>query len=223
MVEAVSKVKSLSFPKKLDLGKRRLVKLLEELDQLLEERAALREIEERLRISDEHYRQVEESQEKFETTLNDDEAKTAMDEWTRFRKTFRKSQAKARALIDEMRAVDVVPGSMRSAETDRNIRLPQCVLPMFDGVYQQKDLADAGKPVYLRNCLTADAVGAIAGLTAANADYQVAVRRIKKRKDAALTAADCLITVARELLPEQTRIKWDELTMEDELAQSDLS
>ncbi|XP_003369097.1 exodeoxyribonuclease 7 small subunit [Trichinella spiralis] len=173
MVEAVSKVKSLSFPKKLDLGKRRLVKLLEELDQLLEERAALREIEERLRISDEHYRQVEESQEKFETTLNDDEAKTAMDEWTR------KSQAKARALIDEMRAVDVVPGSMRSAETDRNIRLPQCVLPMFDGVYQQKDLADAGKPVYLRNCLTADAVGAIAGLTAANADYQVAVRRIK--------------------------------------------
>ncbi|KAL1230104.1 Biotin synthase [Trichinella spiralis] len=71
-------------------------------------------------------------------------------------------------------------------------------------VHQQKDLADAG-------------------LTAANADYQVAVRRIKKRKDAALTAADCLITVARELLPEQTRIKWDELTMEDELAQSDLS
>ncbi|KRX74081.1 hypothetical protein T06_4577 [Trichinella sp. T6] len=45
-----------------------------------EERAALREIEEQIRISDEHYRQVEESQEEFQTTLNDDEANTAMDE-----------------------------------------------------------------------------------------------------------------------------------------------
>ncbi|OUC41178.1 hypothetical protein D917_03581 [Trichinella nativa] len=76
-----------------------------------------------------------------------------------------------------MRAVDVVPGSIRSAEADRNIRLPQYALPKFDG----------------------------------------------KRKDAVLTAADYLIMVARELLPEQTRIKWDEITMEYELAQSDLS
>ncbi|KRZ47749.1 hypothetical protein T02_12903 [Trichinella nativa] len=190
MVEAVSKVKSLSLPKKLDLGKRHLVKLLEELHQLLEERAALREIEEQIRISDEHYRQVEESQEEFQTTLNDDEANTAMDEWARFRQTFRKSKAKARALIDEMRAVDVVPGSIRSAEADRNIRLPQYALPKFDGyvtkfrqfwdqfessVHQQKDLADAVKPVYLRNCLTGDTFGAISGLTAGNADYQVAL------------------------------------------------
>ncbi|XP_003369585.1 zinc knuckle protein [Trichinella spiralis] len=38
-----------------------------------------------------------------------------------------------------------------------------------------------------------------------------------------LTAAECLITVAQELLPEQDRTKWDEQTMEDESAQSDLS
>ncbi|KRZ18721.1 hypothetical protein T11_10456 [Trichinella zimbabwensis] len=280
----MSKVKSLALTKKLDLGKKRLVRLLEELDQLLEKQAAVREIEEQLRMSEEHYRQVEEFQEEFETTLNDDEANTAMDEWARFRQTFRESKAKAGAFIDEMRALDVIPGSTRSAEADRNVRLPQCALPKFDGnvtkfrkfwdqfessVHQQKDLADSVKLVYLRNCLTGDALAAIAGLTSANADYQVAVRRIKERFDrpivairrlllnlvgipikewdvkalsdhidhnvdaltalgkdprtAALTAADCLITFARELLPEQTRIKWDELTMEDELAQSDLS
>ncbi|KRY38705.1 hypothetical protein T01_2017 [Trichinella spiralis] len=38
-----------------------------------------------------------------------------------------------------------------------------------------------------------------------------------------LTAAECLITVALELLPKQARIKWDEQTMEDGSAQSDLS
>ncbi|OUC45822.1 hypothetical protein D917_08186, partial [Trichinella nativa] len=115
----MSKLKSLSLPKKLDLGKRRLIKLLDELDQLLEERAALREIEEQLRTSEEHYRQVEESQEEFETTLNDDEVDSAMDEWAKFRQSFRQSKAKAQTLIDELRAVDVVPGSITSAEADR--------------------------------------------------------------------------------------------------------
>ncbi|KRX35342.1 hypothetical protein T05_1863 [Trichinella murrelli] len=267
----MSKVKSLSLPKKLDLGKRRLIKLLDELDQLLEERAALREIEEQFRTSEEHYRQVEESQEEFETTLNYDEGDSAMDEWAKFCQTFRQSKAKAQTLIDELRAVDVVPGSIRSAEADRNVRLPQCALPKFDGdvtkfwefwdqfessVHQQRDLSDAVKLVYLRDCLTGDALRAIAGLSAANADYQVAVRRLKERFDRpvvatrilllnlvgtpirgwvvkalsnhidrnvdaltalgkdprteALTAAECLITVARELLPEQARIKWDE-------------
>ncbi|KRY58771.1 hypothetical protein T03_7489 [Trichinella britovi] len=280
----MSKLKSLSLPKKLDLGKRRLIKLLDELDQLLEERAALREIEEQLRTSEEHYRQVEESQEEFETTLNDDEVDSAMDEWAKFRQSFRQSKAKAQTLIDELRAVDVVPGSIRSAEADRYVRLPRCALPKFDGdvtkfrefwdqfessIHQQRDLSDAAKLVYLRDCLTGDALGAIAGLSAANADYQVAVRRLKERFDRpvvatrrlllnlvgtpirewdvkalsnhidrnvdaltalgkdprteALTAAECLITVARESLPEQARIKWDEQTMEDESAQSDLS
>ncbi|KRX72600.1 hypothetical protein T06_10702 [Trichinella sp. T6] len=247
----MSKVKLLSLPKKLDLSKRRLIKLLDELDELLEERAALREIEEQLRTSEEHYRQVAESQEEFEMTLNDDEANSVMDEWAKFRQTFIQSNAKAQTLIDELRVVDVVPGSIRSAETYRNVRLPRCALPKFDGdvtkfrefwnrfessVQQQRDLADAVKLVYLRNCLTGDALGAIAGLSAANADYQVAVRGLKERfnrprmgyenlsnhmdhnvdaftalgKDPltkALTADECLITVARELLPKQTRIK----------------
>ncbi|KRY07430.1 hypothetical protein T03_10580, partial [Trichinella britovi] len=127
----------------------------------------LREIEEQLRTSEEHYRQVEESQEEFETTLNDDEGDSAMDEWAKFRQTFRQSKAKAQTLIDELRAVDVVPGSIRSAEADRNVRLPRCALPKFDGdvtkfrefwdqfessVHQQRDLSDAVKLVYLRDC-----------------------------------------------------------------------
>ncbi|KRZ49357.1 hypothetical protein T02_12201 [Trichinella nativa] len=249
----MSKVKLLSLPKKLDLSKRRLIKLLDELDQLLEERAVLREIEEQLRTSEEHYRQVAESQEEFEMTLNDDEANSVMDEWAKFRQTFIQSNAKAQTLIDELRVVDVVPGSIRSAETYRNVRLPRCALPKFDGdvtkfrefwnrfessVHQQRDLADAVKLVYLRNCLTGDALGAIAGLSAANADYQVAVRGLKERFDRprmgyenlsnhmdhnvdaftalgkdpltkALTADECLITVARELLPKQARINSD--------------
>ncbi|KRY55050.1 hypothetical protein T03_8481 [Trichinella britovi] len=263
----MSKVKSLSLPKKLDLGKRRLIKLLDELDQLLEERAALREIEEQLRTSEEHYRQVEESQEEFETTLNDDEVDSAMDEWAKFRQSFRQSKAKAQTLIDELRAVDVVPGSIRSAEADRYVRLPRCALPKFDGdvtkfrefwdqfessVHQQRDLSDAVKLVYLRDCLTGDALGAIAerfdrpvvatrrlllnlvGTPMREWDMKALSNHIDRNVDAlialgkdprteALTAAECLITVARELLPEQARIKWDEQTMEDESAQSDLS
>ncbi|KRX12621.1 hypothetical protein T07_1176 [Trichinella nelsoni] len=50
-------------------------------------------------------------------------------------------------------------------------------------VHQQRDLADAVELVYLRDCLTGDALGAIAGLSAANADYQVAVRRLKEEWD----------------------------------------
>ncbi|KRZ70204.1 hypothetical protein T10_3624 [Trichinella papuae] len=38
-----------------------------------------------------------------------------------------------------------------------------------------------------------------------------------------LTAADCLITLARELLLDPTKINWDEMTMENDSAQSDLS
>ncbi|KRY08019.1 hypothetical protein T12_3153 [Trichinella patagoniensis] len=77
------------------------------MDQLLEERAALREIEEHLRTSEEHYRQVEESQEEFETTLNDDEANSAMDEWAKCRQTFRQSKAKSQTLIDELRVFKI--------------------------------------------------------------------------------------------------------------------
>ncbi|KRY86531.1 hypothetical protein T4D_7652 [Trichinella pseudospiralis] len=258
---AGSTVKLLTFPK-LDLGKRRLIKLMDELDQLLEERAALREIEEQLRTSEEHYRQVEESQEEFETTLNDDEVNSAMDGWAKFRQTFRQSKAKAQTLIGELRAVEVVPGSIRSAEADRNVRLPRCALPKFDGdvtkfrefwdqfessVHQRRDLADAVKLVYLRDCLTgrrsrSDSRFKCGERRLSSSDSAVTIREwdvkalsdhMDRNVDAltalgkdprteALTAADCLITVARELLPEQARIKWDEQTMEDELAQSDL-
>ncbi|KRX64550.1 hypothetical protein T09_1835 [Trichinella sp. T9] len=56
VIKAMSKVKSLSLPKKLDLSNRRLIRLMDELDQLLEERAALRESKEHIRTSEEHYR-----------------------------------------------------------------------------------------------------------------------------------------------------------------------
>ncbi|KRZ71863.1 hypothetical protein T10_1480 [Trichinella papuae] len=280
----MSKVEASSLPKKLDLGKRRLARLLEELNQLLEKRAAVREIEEQLRMSEEHYRQVEECEEELESTLDDDEANMEMDKWSKFRQAFREGKAKAVALIEELRAVDVASKSMGSAEADKNMSLPQCSLPKFDGdivkfrefwnqfegwIHQQKNLTDSMKLLYLRDCLTGEALETIAGLSQADTDYSVAIQMIRERYDrpaiaarrllfnlvsmawkewdvktlfehlnqnvealtafgkdprtSKVTAAECLIVLARELLPFRTKIKWDEVAASDESAHSDLS
>ncbi|KRY83942.1 hypothetical protein T4D_9074 [Trichinella pseudospiralis] len=44
----------------------------------------------------------------------------------------------------------------------------------------------------------------------------------KDLRTSELTAADCLITLTRGLLPDQNEIKWDEMTKENESAHSDL-
>ncbi|KRZ66508.1 hypothetical protein T10_12924 [Trichinella papuae] len=97
-------------------------------------------------MSEEHYRQVEECQEEFETTLDDDEANTARDEWD--------------------------------------------VKTLFEHMSQNVD-----------------------ALTALGKDPRTSE----------LTVAECLIALARELLPFRTKIKWDELAAADESAHSDLS
>ncbi|KRZ83936.1 hypothetical protein T08_4409 [Trichinella sp. T8] len=87
------KVSSQPPPKKLDVGKKRLVRLLGELNQLLEEEAAVPLIEEQLRMLEEHYREH------------------------RDRRSFKECKAKARALITERQARDEkIPGVLDQLE-----------------------------------------------------------------------------------------------------------
>ncbi|KRZ17823.1 hypothetical protein T11_1262 [Trichinella zimbabwensis] len=50
-----------------------------------------------------------------------------------------------------------------------------------DSIHKRVDLSDGAKLTYLRGCLTGDAWGAITGPSTTNADYEVAVQRLKER------------------------------------------
>ncbi|KRY15229.1 hypothetical protein T12_16589 [Trichinella patagoniensis] len=151
------KVSSQPPPKKLDVGKKRLVRLLGELSQLLEEEAAVPLIEEQLRMLEEHYRQIEEL------------------------------QAKARALITERQARDEVPRSTRTEEwkvRQPRLELPKFhgdirkFQEFWDqleaSVHEQADLSNATNLAYLGRCLTGAALDAIRGSSAANQGYEFA-------------------------------------------------
>ncbi|KRY52763.1 hypothetical protein T03_11290 [Trichinella britovi] len=150
------KVSSQPPPKKLDVGKKRLVRLLGELNQLLEEEAAVPLIEEQLRMFEEHYREH------------------------RDRRSFKECKAKARALITERQARDEVPRSTRTEEW--KVRQPRLELPKFHGVldqlevsvHEQADLSNATNLAYLGRCLTGAALDAIRGSSAANQGYEFA-------------------------------------------------
>ncbi|KRY27481.1 conserved hypothetical protein [Trichinella spiralis] len=90
-----------------------------------------------------------------------------MDEWSRFRRSFRECKAKARALITERQARDEIPRSTRTEEW--KVRQPRLELPKFHGdirkfqefwdqlevsVHEQADLSNATNLAYLRRCLT---------------------------------------------------------------------
>ncbi|KRY83921.1 hypothetical protein T4D_1661 [Trichinella pseudospiralis] len=110
--------------------------------------------QEQLLMSEERYREIGALQLEFEAALDDH---------------------------DQIIAMERVVESTRPVEVERNDPLPECTFPKFDGdvtkfwefessVYQETDLAHAAKSTYLRSCLTSEALGAIAGLSAANAD-----------------------------------------------------
>ncbi|KRX34110.1 hypothetical protein T05_14082 [Trichinella murrelli] len=77
-------------------------------------------------------------------------------------------------------------------------RLPRCDLPKFSGdftefrafwdqfdyrVHQQKDLSNAAKLTYLCGCLTGKAADVISSLSSSNADYEVAMNRLREEFD----------------------------------------
>ncbi|KRZ75666.1 hypothetical protein T10_11403, partial [Trichinella papuae] len=93
-----------------------------------------------------------------------------------------------------------VASSQKTKETEgeRNVRLPSLELPKFggdvtefrgfwdrfaDSIHKRTDLSDGAKLTYLRGCLTGDALRAIISLSSSNADYEVAVQRLKERFD----------------------------------------
>ncbi|KRX64916.1 hypothetical protein T09_7986 [Trichinella sp. T9] len=76
--------------------------------------------------------------------------------------------------------------------------LPRCDLPKFSGdfkefrafwdqfdyrVHQRKDLSNAAKLTYLRGCLTGKAADVISSLSSSNADYEVALNRLREEFD----------------------------------------
>ncbi|KRZ41524.1 hypothetical protein T4C_8505 [Trichinella pseudospiralis] len=106
-------------------------------------------------------------------------------------------------------------------------------------VHQQTDLCDATKMAYLRSCLTGVALDALQGLSAANQGYETAVQRLKgcfdrpqgvysltalgkDPRNGGLSAAEVMIAVVRERLPNSIRIQWDKLTMENQSMVADL-
>ncbi|KRZ94565.1 hypothetical protein T08_4204 [Trichinella sp. T8] len=128
----------------------------------------------------------------------------------------------------------------------RKVRLPRFELPKFDSdvtfcdpfevsVHQQVDLSNATKLAYLRGCLAGAALDALRDLSAANQGYELGVQRLKERFDrpqgvlpddsgnGSLSAAEVMITTARERLPKLVRIQWDKLTMEDGSLVADLT
>ncbi|KRY76642.1 hypothetical protein T4D_8473, partial [Trichinella pseudospiralis] len=106
-------------------------------------------------------------------------------------------------------------------------------------IHQPTDLCDATKMAYLRSCLTGVALDALQGLSAANQGYETAVQRLKgcfdrpqgvysltalgkDPRNGGLSAAEVMIAVVRERLPNSVRIQWDKLTMENQSLVADL-
>ncbi|KRZ33776.1 RNA-binding protein 28, partial [Trichinella pseudospiralis] len=246
VIEAMSKVKSLSLVKKLTVHKERLQLLLEELNQLCRSSVAVAEIEEQILMSEELYRETNALQTEYETGLDD----------------------------AERRAEELDSRCKKTAENDSNVQLPHCDLPKFDddvttfrefwdqfetSIHKQADLSDAEMLTYLRSCLSpsnADSDEMVARTLKERFDRPITtIRRLtlslaeissgewelqalcdhlhrnvdalaalgKDPRTAELTAAEMLITLIREKLPKMTRIKWDEVTKADETAQSDLT
>ncbi|KRX16294.1 hypothetical protein T07_13073 [Trichinella nelsoni] len=62
-------------------------------------------------------------------------------------------------------------------------RLPRCDLPKFSGDFTEFHLSNAAKLTYLRDCLTGKAADVISSLSSSNADYEVALNRLREEFD----------------------------------------
>ncbi|KRZ66613.1 hypothetical protein T10_7670 [Trichinella papuae] len=184
-------------PRKLITLKRRLQFFTEELEQLCADDAATGIIEAQLGATEELYRRVDLLQEEYEASLDGEDVNTAMAEWAEYRRGFRDITVRARTLISAGK-VEIASSQKKGTESERNVRLPSLELPKFggdftefrgfwdrfaDSIHKRTDLSDGAKLTYLRGCLTGDALKAIIGLSSSNADYEVAVQRLKERFD----------------------------------------
>ncbi|KRZ02789.1 hypothetical protein T11_10900 [Trichinella zimbabwensis] len=194
--------------KKLIICKERLNRLFEELDQLCVGPAEVLEIEEQISMTERLFRETDALQVELELGLEEEERVMAEDDWSKYRKGFRERKARPLALMrsngsdqpgrlaDQGHASRSGPEVVTAATSVHELaaRLPRCDLPKFSGdftefrafwdkfdyrVHQRKDLSNAAKLTYLRGCLT----GKAADVISRNADYEVALNRLREEFD----------------------------------------
>ncbi|KRX16267.1 hypothetical protein T07_2731 [Trichinella nelsoni] len=148
----------------------------------------------------------------LELSLEEEERMMAEDDWSKYRKGFRERQARSLALMrsngtdqpgrldDQGNASRSGPEMVTAATSVHEFaaRLPRSDLPKFSGdytefrafwdqfdyrVHQRKDLSNAAKLTYLRGCLTGKVSDVISSLSSPNADYEVALNRLREKFD----------------------------------------
>ncbi|KRZ54421.1 hypothetical protein T02_9341 [Trichinella nativa] len=175
--------------KKLIVCKERLNRLFEELDQLC-----------RL------YRETDALQVELELSLEEEERLEENDWSKKYRKGFRalalrSNGSEQTGRLDDQGIASTSGPEMVTAATSVHelaARLPRCDLPKFSGdftefcafwdrfdyrVHQRKDLSNAAKLTYLHGCLTGKASYVISSLSSRNADYEVALNRLREEFD----------------------------------------
>ncbi|KRY76216.1 hypothetical protein T4B_6818 [Trichinella pseudospiralis] len=183
--------------KKLTICKERLNRLFEELDQLCVGPAE---------------RETDALQVELEFSLEEEERMMAEDDWSKYQKGFRERKARALALMrsngsdqpgrldDQGNALRSGPEMVTAATSAHELaaRLPRCDLPKFSGdftefrvfwdqfdyrVHQRRDLSNVAKMTYIWGCLTGKAADVISSLSSSNADYEVALNRLREEFD----------------------------------------
>ncbi|KRX49588.1 hypothetical protein T09_1788 [Trichinella sp. T9] len=199
---AVMSARAREKSKKLIIGKERLNRLFEELDQLCVGPAEVLEIGEQISMIERLFRETDALQVELELNLEEEERRMAEEDWSKYRKGFRERKVRALALmqskesdcsgrlddqgIDLRSGPEMVPAATSMHELAA--RLPRCDLltsrSFFDyRVHQRKDLSNAAKLTYLRGCLTGKAADVISSLSSSNADYEVALNRLREEFD----------------------------------------
>ncbi|KRZ54428.1 hypothetical protein T02_13454 [Trichinella nativa] len=178
--------------KKLIICKERLNRLFEELDQLCVGPAEVLEIEEQISMIERLFRETDALQVELELSLEEEERRMAEEDWSKYRKGFRERKVRALALMqskgsdcpgrlyDQGIALRSGPEMVPAATSIHELaaRLPRCDLPKFSG-----DFKEFPKLTYLRGCLTGKAADVISSLSSSNADYEVALNRLREEFD----------------------------------------
>ncbi|KRY33007.1 hypothetical protein T01_2299 [Trichinella spiralis] len=184
-------------PRNLITLKRRLQFFTEELEQLCADNAATGMMEAQLVVTEEMYRRVDLLQEEYEAGLDGEEVKTAMAEWAEYRKGFRGITVRARTLLSAGKVEAAGSQNTKAIEVRGDVTEFRGFWDRFaDSIHKRTDLSDGAKLTYLRGCLTCDALRSIISLSSSNADYEVAVQRLKERFDRPYTADDTEIEEA---------------------------
>ncbi|OUC42092.1 hypothetical protein D917_10461 [Trichinella nativa] len=135
-------------------------------------------------VTEEIYRRVGILQEEYEAGLTTKKLPTGFCEIT----------VRARILIDAGKVDAAGFQNMKTAEVEKNVRLPSLELPKFrshvtefrgfwdwfaDSIHKRTEFLDGAKLTYLRGCPTDDALGSIIDLSFSNAHYGLAIQMLE--------------------------------------------